>query len=415
MKKTARDNKPRLKPVTHVELSDEHIKLRGILAIAFLLLGVGLLAYSLTSALSVEAGWQEVEVSSNQINCSGDFVLMYDFSGSSSSATEQYKRLTNLYTEATEDAFLIFTPNVLEDGVGNVAFLNAHVNETVEVEEALYQALELVNAYSDRHVFQAPATGMYNLVFFSESDEEAACFDPARNEDNAAWLRELAQYVSDPEAIWLELLGDNRVRLNVSDDYLRFAEENEIEAFLDFGWMTNAFLADYLANVLIENGFCSGYLVSYDGFTRNLDQRGTSYTFRIFDRQGSQIGVPAQMYYTAPASIVYLRSYPMSEEDRWHYYTYSSGEIVTIFLDTADCMSKSATNNLVCYSANQSCAEILLQTADVFIAEQLQTEKLNALTAGGVFSIWCEGQVIRYNDADLTLELTEDSQYTLSG
>lgn len=415
MKRTVGDNRPHLKPVTHVELSDEHVKLRGILAIAFLLLGVGLLAYALTSALSVEAGWQEVEVSSSQMNCSGDFVLMYDFSGSSSSATVQYKRLTNLYTEATEDAFLLFTPNVLEDGVGNVTFLNAHVNETVEVEEALYQALELVAAYSDRHVFQAPATGMYNLVFYSGSDEEAASFDPARNADNAAWLRELAQYVSDPEAIWLELLGDNQVRLNVSDDYLRFAEENEIETFLDFGWMTNAFIADYLADVLAENGFCSGYLVSYDGFARNLDQRGTNYTLQIFDRQGSEICVPAQMYYTAPASIVYLRNYPLAEEDMWHYYTYSSGEIVTIFLDTADCMSKSATDNLVSYSADLGCAEILLQTADVFIAETFQTEKLEALAAGGVFSIWCEGQVIRYNDADLTLELTEGSQYTLSG
>lgn len=36
--------------------------------------------------------------------------------------------------------------------------------------------------------------------------------------------------------------------------------------------MKNAFITDYVADVMIDNGYTLGSLTSYDGFTRNLDQ-----------------------------------------------------------------------------------------------------------------------------------------------
>lgn len=417
MKKNSRDNRPAIEPVTHIELHERNLKPRGILAIAFLVIGMGFLWYALTSSLSTEPTWQRVEIASNQPNCSSDFVLMYDFSEAGNEATAQYKRLANVYKEASEQAFRIFSPDVLEDGLGNVAYLNAHVNEAVAVEEVLYRALELVTKYADRHVFLAPAAAEYNNVFLSESDGDAALYDPGRNADTAAWLKELSGYVQDPEMISLELLGENQVRLRVSDDYLQFAQEWKIETFLDFGWMTNAFLADYLADILVSNGFTYGYLSSYDGFVRNLDTRGQTYFLNFFDRQGKKIYSPAQMRYTAPASIVFLRDYPMAEEDWWHYYVYESGETVTAFLDPADGMSKSAVDSLMTYSANAGCAEILLQTAPVFIADDFQREVLSGLAREGVYAIWCEGEILKYNDAALSIELLTDKdgkQYTSS-
>lgn len=70
----------------------------------------------------------------------------------------------------------------------------------------------------------------------------------------------------------VELLGGNQVKLSVSDDYLAFAEKNFISDFIDFSWMKNAFITDYVADVMIDNGYTLGSLTSYDGFTRNLDQ-----------------------------------------------------------------------------------------------------------------------------------------------
>lgn len=417
MSKNARDRRPYVRPVTRIELSENNIKLRWILIVVLLSIAVVAVIVGLFSLLNTEPGWQEVEVSSKNPNCSGDFVLMYDFSDAGSDATSQYKQLTTLYTGATEKAYRIFTADVLEDGLKNVAYLNAHVNRTVTVEPELYEALVKVIQYGDRHVFLAPAMSEYNRVFLCETDAEASLYDPTQNPETAAWLEELSRFVRDPEMISLEILGENQVRLHVDKAYLTFAEENEIETYLDFGWMTNAFITDYLANVLTENGFTCGYLSSYDGFTRNLDSRGNTYSMNIFDAQGMDVYRPARMSYSEAMSIVSLRNYPLDELDKWHYYAFESGEIVTAFLDSADCMSKSATDNLVSYSGQFGCSDILLQIADVFIAEEFHAEELNALTQSGIFSIWCDDTTLKYNDSELILEHLTDNggdQYSFS-
>ena len=107
---------------------------------------------------------------------------------------------------------------------------------------------------------------------------------PRENKETAAYFEEFLTYANDPDAVDLELLGDNRVRLHVSEEYLAFAAENGIDSFIDFYWMKNAFIVDYLAESLADAGFTNGSISSYDGFVRNLDERDVSYSFNIYDR-----------------------------------------------------------------------------------------------------------------------------------
>jgi hypothetical protein len=109
MKKYARDNRPYLKPVTRIELSEKYSKLRIIAAVVLLSIGLLALTYGFTQLLSVQPGWQQVEVSSVEPNCSLDFVLMYDFSDSGGGATMQMRALSGVYTEATETGFRLFS------------------------------------------------------------------------------------------------------------------------------------------------------------------------------------------------------------------------------------------------------------------------------------------------------------------
>lgn len=407
------DKRPRgLKPITKIELSSKNGKLRAILAVVCLVVGIGILVYALSGMLSTDSGWKTVEVSSSNLNCSADFVLSYYLGDAGISTTSEYKQLSALYTEATENAYRIFHEDLLEEGLCNLAYISGHVNETLTVEPALYQALELVQRYENRCLYLGPVYTEYNRIFSSESEPEAASYDPAQNPELVAYIQKLSAFANDPGMIDLELLGNNQVKLTVSDFYLAFAQEYEITEFLDFGWMKNAFIADYLAQTLIEGGFTKGYLASFDGFTRNLDSRGETYGLNLFDRLDSDVFLPAVMHYNKSVSIVYLRNYPLRDQDRWHYYSFSSGRIVTAAIDPADGMSKSATDNIVSYSYDAGCAEILLQLIPVYVADTFAADSLNALD--GIFSIWFTDSVLRYNDADLDLEMkdTEGVQYS---
>lgn len=407
MKRNGREFTPREKPVQKIELSEKYIKPRGILALLCLILGIALMGYGLMSALNTEPTWQQITVSSSQAHCGEDFQLMYDFSQAGKNASTQEKALTNLYSQAAVDGYRAFSPDVLEEGLGNVAWLNAHVNETVTVEPGLYKALEQVVSSGDRQVFLAPAAEQYRHVFTSVTDQEAAEYDPAKNETVGRWFSEVASFVSDPAAVDVVLYGENRAMLSVSEEYLAFARENEIDRFLDFGWMTNAFLADFLAQTLAENGFTEGYLTSKDGFTRNLDTRGQEYYGNLMAGEGTDLVSPGQLVYQAPASLVLFHRFSLETGDS---YTYGNGETVTAYLDPVDCRSKAATESLLVYSSQMDCGELLLQATNLYTADSLDTKALGELREQEIYGVWCDGKKVFYNDPGLKLDL--QSGYT---
>lgn len=396
------------KPVIRVEVSEKNRKRRIILAVVCLVFGVLAIMYALINALNTDPGWKTVEVNSSQLNCSKDFVFMYYLGDSGMSATAEYKQLEAVYTEATVNAYRIFNEDIQK--------LGSHPNQALTVDPGLYRALELVHRYGNRCLYLAPVYVEYDRIFLSENEIEAASYDPGQNPELVEYIRQVSAFANDPGMIDLELLGGNQVRLKVADAYLTFAQENEIAQYLDFGWMKNAFVADYLAEAMSAKGFTRGYLASYDGFTRNLDTTGSTYSFNLFDRQGADIYLPAVMNYNGPCSMVYLRNYPMGDQDRWHYYSFTNGRIVTTCIDPADGMSKSSTDNIVAYGEKSGCAEILLQLIPVYLTEEFSADGLNALTAKGIHSIWFEDAVLRYNDSGLKLTMKTEAapQYSAS-
>ena len=337
-------------------------KLRIALIVLALVVAAAAFTAGIRALLDQGSGWQTVDAYPEGVDCSGDFVLQYYFGEGGASDTVSSKKLSGLYTLALEEAREAFYPQ------GALAAVNASPNEAVEVPSALYQALEKIEAAGDRSVYLAPVYALYGQVFLTEDEDEARRLDPTYNGELGAYAAEVAAFASDPDAVCVELLGEDRVQLRVSEEYLAFAEENGIEAFLDFGWMTNAFIADHVAETLLRGGYTTGYLASFDGFTRTLGPAGMNYSLNLFHREGTEILLPAVLDYAAPVSIVSLRDYPMSEADRWHYFTYSDGSVTTVFADPATGLSRSSLSELTVYAESSGCVELLLAAAPVFIA-----------------------------------------------
>jgi hypothetical protein len=220
-------------------------------------------------------------------------------------------------------------------------------------------------------------------------------------------------FVSSRDHVHLELLGNNQVKLCVSAEFLNYAENNGVEALLDFGWMKNAFIADFLADALTEKGYTQGYLVSYDGYGRYLEGETTEYTLSLYDRFEYTVDRPASFSVKGAVNTAIFRNYPLIEGDIWHYFSFgTTGTIASVYADPADGVCKSATDNLVCYSQRVSCAEMVLTCAPLFLTEELNESALVNMAAEGVYTIWAEGKEIRYTDSALTLTIAEGNGYT---
>lgn len=406
MGRTAKDrtvNQP--KPVEKVELSEKHVGLRFAIVAALIIVAVISFGYGIHSLLTVEAGWTEIEAdSSADTNVGNEFVLMYNLgSRSDMSITAENKGIISTYTDVMVKAYELFHNNQEIENVKNIYYINQNPNEEIEVDDMLYQAFSLVQEYGDRTIYLAPIYEQYNNIFYCEDDSQIVDFDPYSNVDVALAYAEMAKYAGDEAAINVELLGNNKIKLYVSEEYLEFCDENGITSYIDFAWMRNAFVVDYVAETLISQGYTEATISSYDGFSRNLDDSETEFSFNIYDKNSGDVYQVAIMQYSGVKNIVTMRNYPMNTLDVYRYYELSNGDIRTSYLDVSDGLCKSATTNLYSYSEDLGCAEILLQIASIYVSEELDKEALANLKDSGIYSIYVEEEVIVYNEKALIL------------
>ena len=411
---------PHPKPVEKVELSESHIGIRLALVVLLLVIGISFIGLGIRSLLTVES-----PMASNSImvsigeegaypdtvfnNIGNEFVFMYNLGTGDMSPTAENKILRALYTDFMVDAYRVFHNNQAFENVNNLYYVNQHPNEEIEVNEMLYQALSLIKEYDDRNIYLAPVYAQYDDIFFCEDDSQIADYDPYLNPEVASVYKKLAEYAKDAKAVDVQLLGNNRMKLMVSHEYMDFCKENDITCYIDFSWMKNAFIIDSVAETLNAKGFTFGTISSYDGFSRNLDESGTEFSFNIYDVQEksaneNNVYQVATMQYTGMRSIVTMRSFPINTLDAYRYYELDNGEIRTMYLDIADGQCKSAANNLYAYSKEYSCSEILLQIAPIYIADAMKEDSLSALSEKGIETIYCKDTLIRYTEDKLQLK-----------
>ena len=395
---------PHLPPVEKVELTSAHSGRRMTLALVLLGLGAAALVYALMLLYGAKGGWQAIDAEkTGALSCAGDFSLTYELGAGEEKVSAESRALKALYTDAAERAYALFSVDAPEPASGSLAWLNAHPNEDVTLDPGLYKALEEVAASGDRTLYMGPAWGYYENVFACEDDAMTADFDPAQNEDMRVWYAACAAFANDPASVDVELLGDDMARLKVSEAYLAFAEENELDVFLDFGWMKNAFIADYLADTLLDHGYTRGALSSFDGFHRCLDDRDVVYGLAILDRTDADPIQAAAMTYAGQRRMVSLRDYPVNEQDAGRFYAFQDGQILTPYMDPADGLAKCAVHDLTGYSDTLSCGELALKLATIFVADSLDEAALEELAGEGVYAAWCEDGKVLYTDPDIEL------------
>lgn len=403
MRKSDKNRVPRKKLEQNIEISDKNRKWKIVLIVLLLAVGITLIVTAAVQALVTPPGWTTISANGAlDESCAGDFILHYLLGENGQAANMEQRNITQIYSQATREAFQIFHEERLFDGVNNVAYLNQHPNEAVQVPQVLYQAFSMLEEYENRSVFLAPIYQNYIGLFLSTEDWVAQTYDPAQNADVAAYIQQVLTFTGSQDHIRLELLGENQVKLVVSQEYLQFAQEQEMTAFVDFYWMKNAFIADYLAEALIAAGHTNGTLSSFDGFNRNLDTTDRSYRINIFDRVGVDVYPAAAMEYSQVKTLVNLRNYPTSNLAVQLYYQWGDKRFISCHIDPADGMSKSSVNDLLVYSRSLGCAQVLLETFPVYVADTLDTEAVVAMAQKGVESVYCQGYTLYATDKNVT-------------
>ena len=392
---------PRVPKVQKVELSEKNTKIRAILVIALILVAAIAFAVGVWLSRRTEKGWQKVETGIVKGYVHNDeFSFNYCFGQGEKSATSESKAVSILYNEALTRVYPLFDNYVLYADVHGVCYLNNHVNEEVQVDELLYDALSLLNEKGVRTQYLAPVYETYKSIFACSYDAVAQQYDPYVNEELAQVFEKIAEFAADEKAVSLKLLGNNTVKLFVSDEYLSYGNEMGVTSYIDLWFIQNAFIVDYCADTLIKHGYRLGNISSFDGFTRNLDDGVFEYFYAIYDY--TALDTIGAMKYSAPISIVNFRSYPLGfYEADWRFYQYENGVCRTDYLDISDGKDRPSLNELIGYSySGAGCAEIALSMLPAYVGEKCDFDALHALADQEIFFVCCIEKTVFSNDPD---------------
>ena len=178
---------------------------------------------------------------------------------------------------------------------------------------------------------------------------------------------------------------------------MQYAEENHIQIYLDFFVTRNAFVLDYLAEKLQEKGFTRGVLSCDEGFVRNLDDRGTAFSFPVTSRVGQVIYPSATLNYSSPQSLVRLHNYPDQGQKDGRYYEFDDGVIVNGYVNLSDGLCRSVTSDVIGTSSKDGCAPLMLQLLSVYTS---QKGDLSSLSCSLLYS---DGNKLLYKGDGLSL------------
>lgn len=374
---------------------DKKNRIRLIAAVVLTLITAFAFAYGITHLLTTEPGYQEVEATAGYANCASDFVFAYDFGASGESPTAESKALKKIYNERVILYYRLFNPEERFDEVVNVASLNASPNTEIEVPRQLYRALEVASGDEGRNIYLAPFFEYYELLYASKFDEDAASWDPQKNDALREEFDKTLTFASSDEHVRLELRGDGKVFLFVSDEYKKYADEVGITSFIDFGWMKNAFIADAFADEMTEAGYTHGVIYSKDGYVRNFDLSATEYTYGVYAETENGAAVVGALKYSGGAAICPLNPFILDEAEESLFYVYSDGSRRTRYISVEDALPHDAAGATVTFSKEKSCSEMLLSVLPYY-----QKNGVREYSSEGVGLIYYENGDLFKTDAE---------------
>lgn len=381
MKREQRDFREQMpRPVQRVPLEETPRRWRVIaLAAALVIAGLALFI-ALRTLTRVDSGWQQLQADTAD-GPVASVALWADLGAGEASPLSERRALTTVYSRAARELYTLFTPYEIVSGVQNLWWINHHPEEELEVDARLYRALRLA-ADAGGEIFLGPVYALWDSVYFSSSDGDASQADPRLDGASAEAVAAFLPLLSSREHISLRFPAENTVCLHISPELRAMAEEYGVDRFLDFGWMTDAFLTDALAEALLSAGFTRAALVSPDGFIRLLDGRAP-YTLEVLSARQGNVVRAADAEYQGPAAL--LRLVPKPGGDRPRAYRYADGTLRSAWISPLDGLDHAPVDGLCAIAPADGrnaagCAELLMRVLPL-LREEFTEERLRE-TAG---------------------------------
>ena len=319
--------------MSDVNVTGKHIKLRIALTIIFFIIAVAAITIGVVSIGNNEEGFYVLEADDNEKiggYAKGYTTTLY-FTGKSRQIKDKVNEANKIYTDSLQYTYQMYDDKVEHPGYSSLSVINDNINKDVDVTPELYTLLEDLltksvasNNYS---IYADPLYEYWDLLFsLTKLDQENN--DPKNNLDYKNRLETILSYIHNENHVKLNLLGDNKVHLHVSEEYAKFREDNDLSfSYISMNVLKDAYRVSDLAQKLTEYGYVAGYITTSSGMLVSLKDNEKP-TYVLYDKENGQTGKYAVASFVSPSSATSLRRYASgSSVDYVPYYVLNDGTI----------------------------------------------------------------------------------------
>ena len=394
-------------------VSTKNVKKRLIIFIIAIVVAVGSFTVGIIGYGSKEAGFHEVTVTPDEDapTYGSGYSFFYWFEGTSGEIKEKYDLLQTQYSNSLARIIKLLDAENIYDGYKNIAYLNAHVGEDVDIPEELYEVLKDAADRSGEGVyelFSAPLYRFWKSVLILENAPE---YDPLVNGDIAERIEMLASELCKEGIAEICFLNDttHTVRLEVSDEYERFRRENEVDSpVLDLGIMSDAYAVTLLYRELDRLGYDTGYILHESGISVCLGD-GVNGAYHLYGYDNGSVRNLADINMRADTAYCVFTSF-LSGTDKYDHYVISVGgkEHLRCPYITPDGTFPELLCSASCLADKGNAAEAAYSALKLFAAKSREDLKdiTLALSGSGIITSYTEeqnGTALYISEADAPL------------
>ena len=258
-------------PLTEKE-SKRKIIIRAILLGVAIIVAVIAFSIAMKSYLHKDPGYFTIDAdrAEEALLYSHGVMLTCYFDGSSNEIREAMNVVRGEYSATLLRMYKLLDPVNEYEGFVNLAYLNAHLGEDVEIGLELYDILNSAYALTANGRFNMFAGALWGEWQGISVLESQADFDPLLNPDEAERIRAISACVGELSNFEYSIVDANAhiVRITVSEEYETLVRELEITApLIDLAYLKEAFELEYTADAIERAGYTNGYLVTDEGLT----------------------------------------------------------------------------------------------------------------------------------------------------
>ena len=189
--------------------------MRILLFVSFFTIAILSLTFGIVSLFKGDTGYQIITTGNDENSFMDNELVLNYYIGNNNE--NELKEITKLYSDLVSYSYKLLDSEILYDDIFNIAYINNHLNEEIEIDSILYNSFYMIKEYDLLFIlYLGPLYYETTGIIYNSSSLDL--FSPLYTNEVNKYFNDIIHYINN-NSIELVLLDNNKIKLAIDNDY----------------------------------------------------------------------------------------------------------------------------------------------------------------------------------------------------